>query len=151
MAIVRPATEADLPRILELYREMTVTTSQAEAGRSPSPEDFRKVYAQICAMPGHDLLVAEEQGEVAGTMVLLIVPNLSHGALPWATVENLVVDRRYQRQGLGKLLMEYAVTLAREAGCYKLQLSSNKKRSEAHHFYRDLGFQASAHGFRLYF
>jgi predicted N-acetyltransferase YhbS len=102
-------------------------------------------------MPGLELLVIEEQGEVAGSVVLLIVPNLSHRALPWALVENVIVDQRFQRKGLGKLLMEYAIGRAKEAGCYKIVLSSNKKRREAHRFYGALGFKALAHGFQLYF
>ena len=134
MAIVRPATEDDIARILELYRELAITTSKAEQSRSPSLVDYRRGFAEIDAMPGHELLVAECQGEVVGTMVLLIVPNLSHGALPWALVENLVIDRRYQRRGLGKLLMEYAIACSKEAGCYKLTLSSDKRRREAHRF-----------------
>jgi len=47
--------------------------------------------------------------------------------------------------------MEYAVARAKEAGCYKIGLSSDKRRKEAHRFYRSLGFKAEAHGFRLYF
>lgn len=151
MAIVRAATEEDIPRILELYRELVITTSGAECSKVTSQDDYRRVFAEISASSGHELLVAEEQGEVAGSVVFLIVPNLSHGALPRALVENLVVDRRYQRKGLGRLLMEYAIARAKEAGCYKLALESNKKRREAHRFYSSLGFKASAHGFRLYF
>lgn len=144
MAIVRPATESDIPRILELYNELTGGQHHL------SPGETRPVFAQITAMPGHELLVAEENGAVIGTMVLLVVPNLSHGALPWAIVENMVVDERYHRRGIGQLLVEEAIARARKAGCYKVQLLSNKKRRKAHHFYQDLGFEASAHGFRLY-
>ena len=151
MAIVRAAAEEDIPRILELYREMAITTSQVELDRGSSLDDYRQVFAEIRAMPGYELLVAEDEGAVVGTMVLLIVPNLSHGALPWALVENMVVDRRYRRRGLGRLLMDYAIARAKEAGCYKIQLSSNKRRKEAHKFYRSLGFEDSAHGFRMYF
>ena len=151
MAIVRAATEEDIPRILELYRELVITTSEAEKGQSPSQDDYQRVFDEISASPGYELLVAEEQGEVAGSVVLLIVPNLSHEALPWAVVENLVVDQRYQGKGFGRLLMEYAIARAKEAGCYKIGLSSDKRRREAHRFYSSLGFKASAHGFRLYF
>lgn len=151
MAIVRAATEEDIPRILELYRELVITTSEAEKGQSPSQDDYQRIFADIRDHSGHALLVAEEQGEVAGSVVLLIVPNLSHEALPWAVVENLVVDQRYQGKGFGRLLMEYAIARAKEAGCYKIGLSSDKRRPEAHRFYRSLGFKASAHGFRLYF
>jgi len=151
MALVRVATEEDIPRILELYRQLVITTSQAELGQSPSLDDYRQVYAQICSLPGYELLVAEEEGEVIGTIVLLIVPNLSHNASPWALVENVVVDESYRRQGIGSLLMEYAMAQARQAGCYRIVLSSDKRRDEAHQFYRSLGFEASSHGFRLYF
>lgn len=151
MMTIRSATEEDIPRILELYRELALTTSEIELSRSPSPDDYRRLFAEICAAPGHDLSVAEYQGEVVGTMVLLIVPNLSHGACPWAVVENIVIDRGHRRRGFGRLLMDYAIGRAREAGCYRIVLSSDKRRKEAHRFYRALGFEASAHGFRLYF
>jgi GNAT superfamily N-acetyltransferase len=42
-------------------------------------------------------------------------------------------------------MMEHARALAREAGCYKLALSSNQKRVEAHAFYERIGFER--HGF----
>jgi GNAT superfamily N-acetyltransferase len=42
-------------------------------------------------------------------------------------------------------MMHHAMALAREAGCYKLVLSSNQKRERAHAFYESLGFQR--HGF----
>jgi len=65
-------------------------------------------------------------------------------------VENVVVDSSNRRKGVGKLLMDYALMRAREAGCYKIQLSSNKSREEAHKFYESIGYKASAEGFRLY-
>lgn len=151
MVMIRLATEEDIPRIMELYRELALSTSQVELSRSPSPDDYRRVFAEICASPGHELLVAEYQGEVVGAMVLVIVPNLSHGACPWAVVENLVIDHRHRRRGFGRLLMDYAVARAKETGCYRIVLTSDKRRRVAHRFYCALGFDASAHGFRLYF
>lgn len=151
MANIRPATEEDIPRILALYRELTISTSQVETSRSPSTDDYRKVFAEIRADPGHELLVAEDRGEVVGTVVLLIVPNLSHSATPWALVENLVVGYEYRRRSFGKLLLEYAIARAREKGCHRIELCSDKRREEAHRLYRSVGFEASAYGFRIYF
>jgi predicted N-acetyltransferase YhbS len=144
VAIVRPATELDIPRILELYE--TLTGERHNLSR----QETGPVFDAIASMPGHELLVAEENGMVVGTVVLLIVPNLSHEAHPWAIVENLVVDVGYRRRGIGRLLMDYAIASAREAGCYKVQLLSNVKRKEAHQFYKALGFRTSAYGFRMY-
>ncbi|MFC1952712.1 GNAT family N-acetyltransferase [Chloroflexota bacterium] len=149
-AIIRAAIEEDLPRILELYQELVITTSPAEIGRGPGINDYQKAFAQINTTEGYELLVAEEQGKIVGTMVLIIVPNLSHVGLPWAGIENVFVDSSYRRLGIGKLLMNYAETRAKECGCYKIQLISDKRREEAHLFYQSLGYEASGHGFRLY-
>jgi predicted N-acetyltransferase YhbS len=151
MAIIRAATEEDIPRILELYEELVITSSEVEQERNLSLKEYIKVYEQIKAMPGHELLVAEDEGEVVGSVVLITVPNLSHNASPWAIIENVIVTQKHRRQGVGKQLMEYAIAHAQEAGCYVIELSSNKTRHEAHRFYESLGFEASAHGFRLYF
>ncbi len=151
MATVRAATENDIPRILELYEEqLVIGVAEAEKQQSPSADNYRQVFSMIEALPGCELVVAEEQGEVIGTLMFVIVPNLSHRALPWSLVENMVVDSKHRRKGIGRLLMDYVLTGAKEAGCYKVQLLSNKSREEAHRFYESIGYKASAEGFRLY-
>ncbi len=94
--------------------------------------------------------MAHKEGDVVGTVSFQIVPNLSHDDRPWAILENMVVNDKCRRQGFGRLLIEYVVGRCREAGCYKLQLLSNKKGGEAHEFYRSVGFEDSALGFRAY-
>lgn len=151
MAYVRPAADTDIPRILELYDELAIQLSQVEQARNLTPDDARKVFAEIYADPRHELFVLEDQGEVVGTVVLLIVPNLSHSATPWALVENLVVSEKYRRRGFGRMLLEHVVADARDKGCHRVELMSDKRRGEAHELYGSLGFKASAYGFRLYF
>ena len=151
MADIRLATEEDIPRILDLYRELTISFSQVEMSRSPSPDDYRKAFAKICADPRHELFVAEYQGEVVGTVVLLIVPNLSHSATPWALVENLIVGQKHRGMGLGKMLLEHVIARAKEKGCHRIELCSDRRREEAHRLYRSVGFEALAYGFRIYF
>jgi len=144
MISIRKATKQDVPRILELYEELT-----GEKRKDPS-DTTNQVFNEIISLPNQEFLVAEKDSFVVGTVFLQITPNLSHDARPWAVLENLVVDGRYRRQGIG-LLVEYALTRAREAGCYKLQLLSSNTRHEAHQFYRAVGFEDTASGFRLYF
>ena len=150
MVEVRQATEADIPRILELYRQLAITSSPAEEKQDPSPESFKESFGRIQAQAGHELLVAEEDGQVTGTLVLLIVPNLSHNGLPWACVENMVVEEGRRRTGTGRTLIQYALERAHDEGCYKVQLMSTNSRKDAHAFYEAIGFKASAKGFRLY-
>lgn len=145
MSSIRKAERQDLPRIVELYEELT------EEKLSVSQDTVNRVFDEIEAMPNQEFLVAEKDGFVVGTLFVQITPNLSHGARPWAILENMIVDSRYRRQGIGRQLVESALERCREAGCYKIQLLSNKKRREAHQFYRTIGFEDSALGFRLYF
>jgi GNAT superfamily N-acetyltransferase len=94
--------------------------------------------------------VARLDGRPVGTVDLLVVENLTHGGQPWAIVENVVVDAAARRLGVGRALMAEAERLSREASCYKLQLLSHQRRTWAHEFYRRLGYEETARGFRLH-
>jgi ribosomal protein S18 acetylase RimI-like enzyme len=108
------------------------------------------LFDAIAAQPGRELLVSEVDGRVVGTVDVLIVPNLTHGGTPWGAVENVVVDQESRGVGVGRSLMDEAVRRCVDAGCYKVQLLSNKRRTQAHEFYRSIGFEAVAEGFRRY-
>jgi GNAT superfamily N-acetyltransferase len=151
MTEIRLAKESDLPRILELYHELSMITTKAEQHLSTSGDDYRRVFAEISGNPRRELLVAEYEGEVVGTVALFIIPNLSHGATPYALVENLVVNHKYRRKGIGKKLMEYTIVRARQEGCHRIELCSSKGRKEAHRLYRSVGFKPEAYGFRIWF
>lgn len=151
MAIVRAAREEDIPRLLELYQQLAITNAEAERQSNLSLEHYRRAFREIMNFPGQELLVAKDEGEVVGSLVLVIVPNLSHGARPWAIIENVIVDRKRRRRGAGRLLMEYAIDRAKESDCCRIGLSSNKSRHEAHQFYQAMGFfDTSSYSFRIY-
>lgn len=149
--IIRPARKGDVARIVELMQDLTITSSTVEANGASTPADYEKVFEHIERDPKHHLLVVEVDGEVVGSGDLLIVPNLSHRGLPWAVVENVIVDEPVRRQGVARELMKHMIELAQRSGCYKIGLSSNKKRHEAHRFYESLGFQQYGFGYRIYF
>jgi GNAT superfamily N-acetyltransferase len=115
----------------------------------PLPDPHR-VLGQISADPARTLLVAVLDGAVVGTVDVLIAPNLTHYARPWVLVENVVVASSARRLGAGRALMERALEIARDAGCYKVNLISGDQRTGAHDFYRSLGFQAIGQGFKVY-
>jgi ribosomal protein S18 acetylase RimI-like enzyme len=145
--LVREATIEDLPEILRLYGQLAGDRVEA----NPAPlSDAEALFAAISEQPGRQLLVGEIGGYVVGTVDLLIVRNFTHGGAPWAIIENVVVDENARRLGVGSELTEDAVRRCVVAGCYKIQLLSHKRRTAAHEFYRDVGFEAVAEGFRRY-
>jgi GNAT superfamily N-acetyltransferase len=151
MTEIRPANESDLPRILELYQELSMITTKAEQRLNTSWDGYLKVFAEISGNPKRELLVAEYEGEVVATVTLYLIPNLSHGATPYALVENLIVNHKYRRKGIAKKLMEYTIDRAKKEGCHRIELCSSKRRRQAHKLYRSVGFKPEAFGFRLWF
>jgi GNAT superfamily N-acetyltransferase len=132
-------------------KDLTITTSKVESDGTSMLSDYEAAFEQIGSDPNHHLLVVEVEGEVVGSGDLLIVPNLSHNALPWAVVENVIIEERMRRQGIARELMQHMIDMAKQSGCYKIGLSSNKKRTPAHRMYESLGFKQYGYGYRIYF
>jgi GNAT superfamily N-acetyltransferase len=62
-------------------------------------------------------------------------------------VEDVAVSPSHQGKGIGRAMMAHALEECRKAGCYKLALSSNLKRENAHQFYESLGFKRHGYSF----
>lgn len=144
---IRDAEASDLDTLIELYDQLTGPLDEPVPDPQPDP---RAVLEQITAEPGRSLLVAELDGEIVGTVDVLIASNLTHYAQSWTLIENVVVAERARRRGAGRALMLRAIELARAAGCYKVNLISGNERTGAHDFYRSLGFEAIGQGFKTY-
>lgn len=147
---VRDATEADLPRIVELLAQLSLDEPREDVG-PPLPESYLAALREIDADRRQRQLVVEARGRVVSTASLIIVPNLSHKGRPYAIIENVVVDAAERGGRYGELILRYAIAEAGQAGCYKLSLTSNKRRRDAHRFYERLGFQATHEGYRVEF
>jgi len=152
-AIVQPTVRLACLEDAQHLRELYIELADDHADALPAGAGVtREVLAEIAAQPTRRLLVAEIEGaQIAGTADVVIVANLTHTGRPWAVVENVVVSNRHRRRGIGRALMQEAVRRAQMAGCYKVQLLSGKQRGGAHEFYRSLGFEAVAEGFKIYF
>jgi ribosomal protein S18 acetylase RimI-like enzyme len=149
-ARIRLATESDLPRIVELLAQLSPDDPEREDTSSPLPYNYHLVFREM-AQGKQQLLVAEVRRKIVGTLVLVIVPNLSHKGTPFAIIENVVVDEKQRSKGIGEALITHAIEEARKAGCYKVSLTSNKRRTEAHRFYERLGFGRTHEAFRINF
>ena len=144
-AMVRDATVDDLDALLRLYVQLS--PDNATTGSPAAAEGLRRMVEH----PDVSLLVAELEGALAGTVTLMLVPNLTHNARPWIQLENMVVDENVRRGGVGKALIQAATELALRTNAYKIQLQSADHRHGAHAFYEANGFNASSLGFRRYF
>ena len=66
-----------------------------------------------------------------------------------AQLEAVRVRADLRSRGIGDALVRGAVEEARRRGCALVQLTTDKRRTDAHRFYARLGFTASHEGFKL--
>ena len=138
--VIREANAEDLQSVLRVYRE-----SGLDAGQNPSPSESAAILERIERYPNYKVFVAETDGQIVGTFALLIMDNLAHKGTRSGLVEAVGVLPSFQGKGIGKEMMQFAMNRCKEHGCYKMTLSSNEVRTDAHKFYESLGF--TRHGF----
>jgi GNAT superfamily N-acetyltransferase len=145
---IREAVKSDLPALIGLYGELSLDGPREDTA---AIERYAAAFSEIESRTGHHVLVADDDGRLLGSVTVIVEPNLTYKGAPFAIIENVVVTEGARGKGVGALIMNAAVDIAREAGCYKVMLTSNKRRPEAHRFYERLGFKASHEGFQLRF
>lgn len=138
--IIRQANKTNLSSILELYSQPSI-----DNGNILPIDKAQRLFDKICCYPNYKLYVAFYDNRIVGTYALLIMDNLGHLGAPSGIVEDVAVDPNYQNLGIGKKMMQHAMEICQQEGCYKLTLSSNIIRTQAHQFYESIGFQQ--HGY----
>ncbi|MBI5786691.1 MAG: GNAT family N-acetyltransferase [Rhodocyclales bacterium] len=136
--ILRPVTEAELPLLATILAEMD--------GNDPFPvESIRAKWQEMQRFPDYVCYFAEAGGEIVGTLSLNVFPVLSGTMRSEAIAEAVVIRPQYRGRGLGRAMLRTAMKMAADKGAYKLALSSNLRRLDAHRFYDGMGF--TRHGF----
>jgi len=139
---IRVATDADLPEILGLYSQLDSDGEQALA-----MDEAKAIFGKMAQYPDYHVYVAEADGEIVGTFALAIMDNLAHRGRKSGLIEDVVVSQSSQGRGVGKQMMMFAIETCREKACYKVCLSSNLKRQNAHKFYEGIGFKIHGYSF----
>lgn len=142
---MRTAEEADLPAILRLLADDPLGKSRETAVEAP----YQAAFAAIAADPNQELVVAELDGQVVGCFQLSFIPGLSRRGAWRAQIESVRIDSALRGRGAGRAMMEWAIAKARARGCALAQLTTDKRRADAHRFYARIGFVASHEGMKL--
>jgi GNAT superfamily N-acetyltransferase len=144
----RDATRADLPIVLQLSYDGAAAPGLAAVPEPDSPSTIA-AFEAIKADPNHRVLVAEEDGEVVGTIQISFLPGLANNGAWRGQLENVMVRSDKRGNGVGGRMVAWAIERCRERGCATVQLTSNKVRKDAHRFYERLGFAKSHEGLKL--
>jgi GNAT superfamily N-acetyltransferase len=147
--ILRAARRADVPAIVALIAADQLGATRDGVRDETDLGAYLTAFEAIDADPAHILAVAESGGQVVGTMQLSFLPGLARRGSLRAQIEAVRVAASNRGSGLGAAMMAWAIDEARRRGCALVQLTSDKSRTDAHRFYRRLGFVASHEGMKL--
>jgi GNAT superfamily N-acetyltransferase len=145
---LRRAVAQDVPALVALLSADTLgRTREAVSDDDLSP--YKLAFEAIDADPAQLLVSVVDAARVVGTMQLSFIPGLSRRGALRAQIEAVRVHEDYRNQGLGEAIFEWAISEARRRGCALVQLTTDKRRTDAHRFYARLGFVSSHEGLKL--
>lgn len=127
---IERATPADVPQIDALV-EAAYRQYIERIGSPPGPmlDDYAEHIAQNLTY-----VARVESGEIVGLLVLIEFAE-------FMLLDNVAVDPNAQGQGIGKLLMNHAETIASERGFAEIRLYTHEKMTENQAIYRRFGYE----------
>jgi GNAT superfamily N-acetyltransferase len=136
MLHVRHARRDDLDALLALYAQLNPDDVAAPGER------LAAIFEAILASEHFAVVVGTRDERVVATCYLNIIPNLTRGGVPYAVIENVVVEAALRGSGLGRQVMRFALADAWRRGCYKALLQTGSRDPRVHRFYEACGFSA---------
>lgn len=137
---ITKAIASDIP---ELSRLLGVLLSQ-EVEFSPDLEAQARGLSHIIENPevGY-IVVAKVDSKIIGMINVLFTISTALGARV-ALFEDMVVSPDYRGAGVGSQIIEYAISSAKQHGCKRVTLLTDRDNVSAHRFYAKHGFTQSA-------
>ena len=133
--MIREATEADVPLILQFIRDLAEYEHLAE--RVTATEEI--IRRTLFGNPRFaEVLIAEEEGAPAGFALFFHNYSTFLGQ-PGIYLEDLFVREKMRGRGIGKSLLTKLARIARERGCGRVEWAVLDWNAPSIAFYRSLG------------
>ena len=108
-------------------------------------EKATKIFEKINSNSNHFVYVAILDSRVVGSTTMIIEPKFIHDGGNVAHIEDVVVSKEYQGKGIGEMLIQSLLDLAKDNNCYKTILDCS---DEVKPFYEKIGFKKISNGMR---
>lgn len=146
MIIIRQATNNDIPYLLPLIEQL---------GYPQDLKNLQERFQQFMKQEGYGVAVAANEDKIEDKIVGWVAWSKSCLFVEIKTrihIEGLVVDKKYQGQGIGKMLMKFVEDVAIDHSPCIIDLVSGVRRAKdgTHDFYKRLGYHNEGHMAKLY-
>jgi GNAT superfamily N-acetyltransferase len=132
---IRAATTGDVESVTTLLLEQF-----AEHAIAASPATLRKAVRVLASDAERGVILLALDPDAVGLAVLPYTWTLEHGGLV-AWLDELYVVPARRAQGIGSLLLERALDVARYRGCRAVDLEVDSEHARAEHLYQRAGFE----------
>jgi len=130
--IIRKIIETDLENgFLESLDNLRQTSNLEQSS-------VRDILKKILDNENHIIHVAELNGKIVGSTTLLIEQKFIHEGGFVGHIEDVVVNKEFEGQGIGMKLVLSLLDVAKERKCYKTILNCEDKLIP---FYEKIGFK----------
>jgi GNAT superfamily N-acetyltransferase len=135
MLNIRQATATDIPLILQFIHDLAEYEKAPEQAVATA-EDLRR--DGFSSNPKFRVLIAEWSGEPAGFALFFYHYSTWRGK-PTLFLEDLFVQPRFRKLGIGKALLVYLAKLAVDENCGRFEWQVLNWNTPAIDFYKSLG------------
>ena len=138
--MIRPATEKDIPEILEIYAPYVENTTVSFEYDVPCRRSFTQRFYDITAR--FPWLVWEENGKILG--YAYASPPYSRAAYAWCAEPSIYLRREARGQGIGKKLYTALEKLLELQGYQVLYALITSENSDSIAFHRKMSYEIRA-------
>ena len=144
---VRKATEADIPRILELLVQVNMVhhNGRPDIFKGPTTKYNAEELAAIIADEKTPVFVStDDNGRVTGHAFCIfkqVVGDILMTDIKTLYIDDICVDETVRKSGAGSALYNYVKEFARESGCYNITLNVWCCNPGAMEFYEKMGLK----------
>jgi len=128
---IRSAQIADYKSLMTLYNKFVGSDRYSKLDN----DSFKKILIS----KNNYIFVVEDKEKIIGFATFSIRLVVRYPK-PIAELDELFVEEKYRRKGVGKMLMDKIMEKAKEAGCYRLFIESHYDHKQAHQLYESIGF-----------
>ena len=137
--VIEPATLEDLPQLTDLLVDLFTQEADFEPDRQKQMRGLRLILEQ----PSRGrVFVLKNNGRILGMINLLFTISTAEGGFV-ILLEDLVIQRDFRGQGLGRKLLTYAIEFAKKKDFKRITLLTDRIEEGAHEFYKKHGFVQS--------
>lgn len=145
----RKATIDDLPSIVSLLSDDELGQTR-ELNSSDLDKRYVDAFHRITTDTNQYLMVVILNDDIVGTCHLTFMPSLTQIGTTRMQIEAVRVASTHRGQKIGEWMLKSALKIARLNHASLIQLTTDKKRTNAKRFYENFGFKATHEGMKYY-